>query len=65
MNLGRMECISLMQSREWLEEYSRVKQMVEELNANCCRDNNRIVCTMCKYSKECKIISAVRGVMNI
>lgn len=54
-----------MSGKEWQEKYSKVKEMIEELNANCCRDNNRIVCTMCKYSKECKIISAVRGVMNI
>lgn len=54
-----------MSSKEWLEEYSKVKEMVGELNANCCRDDNRIVCTMCKYRKECAIISAVRSVMNI
>ena len=54
-----------MSSKEWMEEYSKVKEMIEELNANCCRDNIRIVCTMCKYSKECKVISVVRDVMNI
>lgn len=51
--------------KEWLGKYSKVKEMVEELNSNCCKDDNRIVCTMCKYRKECMIISAVRGVMNI
>lgn len=54
-----------MSSDEWMEEYNKVKEKVEELNSICCRDNNRIVCTMCKCSKECMIISAVRGVMNI
>lgn len=54
-----------MSGKEWMEEFDKVKEMVEYLNANCCRDNNRIVCSMCKYSKECKVICAVRGVMNI
>ena len=54
-----------MSTKEWLEEYSKVKEMIEELNVNCCRDNNRIVCTTCNHSKECKIVSAVRGVMNM
>lgn len=54
-----------MSTTEWLEEYSKVKEMVGELNANCCRDDKRIVCPLCEYSKECAIISAVRSVMNI
>lgn len=54
-----------MSSKEWLEEYSKVKEMVRKLNANCCRDDKCIVCPLCKYSKECSIISAVRSVMDI
>lgn len=53
-----------MLSKGWMEEYNRVKEKVEELNSTCCRDNH-IVCSMCKRSKECMIISAVRGVINI
>ena len=65
MNLGRMECINLMSTKEWLEKYSKVKEMIKELNAICCKDDYNSVCSTCKHSKECKIVSAVRYVMNI
>ena len=54
-----------MSTNEWLEEYSKVKEMIEELNSICCKDDYNMVCSKCKYSKECKSVSAVRGVMNI
>ena len=54
-----------MSTNEWLEEYSKVKEMIEELNSICCKDDYNIVCPTCKYSKECKIVSVVRSVMSI
>lgn len=54
-----------MSSKEWMEQYSKVKEMIEELNSNCCRDDNRIVCTTCKCRKDCMIISSVRDIMNL
>lgn len=54
-----------MSTKEWLEEYRKVKEMIEELNSICCKDDYHFVCSKCKYSKECKIVSAVSWVMNI
>lgn len=54
-----MECTSLMSTKEWLEEYSKVKEMIKELNSICCKDDYNMVCSTCK------IVSAVRYVMNI
>ena len=54
-----------MRTKEWLEEYRKVKYMIKELNSVCCKYDYNIVCETCKYSKECKIVSAVRDVMNI
>lgn len=65
MDFVRRECIKLMSTEEWLEQYSKVKEMIEELNSICCKDDYNFVCSKCKYSKECKIVSAVNYVMNI
>lgn len=54
-----------MSTKEWLEEYSKVKEMIEELSSICCKDDYNMVCLKCEYRKECKIVSAVRDVMNI
>ena len=54
-----------MSTKEWLEEYSKVKDMIKELNSICFKDDYNMVCSTCKYSKECKIVSVVRSVMNI
>lgn len=54
-----------MSTKEWLEEYSKVKDMIKELNSICCTDDYHIDCSKCKYSKECKTVNAVRDVMNI
>ena len=54
-----------MSTKEWLEEYSKVKEMIKELNSICCKDDYNIVCSKCKYRKECETVSLVRDVMNI
>ena len=54
-----------MTTKEWLEEYSKVKEIIEELNSICCKDDYNMVCSTCQYRKECKIVSAVNSVMNI
>ena len=54
-----------MSTKEWLEEYSKVKEMIEELNSTCCKYDYYMVCLTCKYRKECKIVSVLSRVMNI
>ena len=54
-----------MSTKEWLEEYSKVKYMNKELNSICCKGGYNVVCSKCKYSKECNIASELRSVMNI
>ena len=65
MSFVRKGCISLMSTKEWLEEYSKVKDMIKELNSICCKDGYNVVCSKCKYRKECNIVSELRGVINI
>lgn len=53
-----------MSSDEWLEEYNKVKEKVEELNSICRRDNNNcpyinddsVSCDNCKNLNKCKFV---------